>query len=79
MLSQRTGWKLSYLPRDKSWEYQLEIPLQPRERHDDLIMKTSDHTPRMPVDECHIIEVEDIEEMSIPVIKIVDHEEEVDA
>ena len=40
MLSQRTGWKLSYIPRDKSWEYQLEIPLQPRERHDDLIMKT---------------------------------------
>ena len=27
MLSHRTGWKLSYLTRDKSWEYQLEIPL----------------------------------------------------
>ena len=27
MLSHRTGWKLSYLARDKSWEYQLEIPL----------------------------------------------------
>jgi hypothetical protein len=44
--------------------------------HDDLIIKTSDHTPRMPVDECHIIEVEDIEEMSIPAINIIDHEED---
>jgi hypothetical protein len=76
MLTHRTGWKLTYLPRDKAWEYQLEIPLYPQERQDDLIIKYADHTPRMPVDECHIIEVEDIEEMSIPEINIIDHEDD---